>query len=1356
MTTRLPLAELIGRSAALDSLRMQMRRLAQISERGRLPSVLLLGETGTGKGLVAGLLHRTGRRAAGPFIDINCAAIPETLLEAELFGFERGAFTDARVAKQGLIEAAHQGTLFLDEIGELPDALQVKLLTAIESRQVRRLGSTRSEAVDMWIIAATSLDLSAAMRAGRFRRELYHRLSTVVLVLPPLRAREGDVVELAERFLARAALEHGVPAKRLDEAAYAALRAYPWPGNIRELGNVLERVTLLEDSPIITAAMLALEGRAGGRERRTSLESPRSAEVLRAEERQRLVEALDRSRGNITRAAAHLGIHRNTLRYRLAKHELTPRAAASDGEGVQPVTSGAVTSSPAAPAAKVIRWEERLVAVLGVSIVAAVAGTTFELAAMIADLIQLATSFGARIEQFSPSELVAVFGIDPMEDAARRAVLVAQAMLQALLRSDDKRHGRFAVHVGSYLIARAGIVTGLDAHAHRQAADAVSDLLKRTRPDEILVDPAAARLLERHFALEAADDSRGGLARVAGRQRRGFEVGGRTLSPFVGRAGDLDSIHALMTRAENGEAQILGLVGEPGVGKSRLLFELIHSRRVEGWLILETRSSSYGAATRDLPVVDLARSYFRISDRDTARDIREKVTGRLLTLDRALEPALPALFALLELTVDDPAWQSLDPSQRRRRTLDAVKRLLEREARIRPLLIVFEDLHWVDPETQAFLDTLVDSVATARLLLVASYRPEYRHTWADKPNYTQLRLDPLPPESADALLGAVLGRDASLDPLKQLLVARTGRNPLFIEESVQTLVETRGLAGDRGAYRLTQSVDAIQVPATVQAILAARIDRLPAEDKRLLEMAAVIGWAVPLPLLQAIAEGDDALAGRLGRLQAAEFLYETSAAPDVEYAFKHALTHEVAYGSVLGGRRRELHARISAAIERLHGDRLTEHLERLAHHTARGEVWDKALTYSQQAAEKAMARSAYREAVGHFEQAFNALRHQSPERDTQLAIDLRLGLRSALVPFGEHARILATLHEAEDLAEALGDHRRLGQVCVSLSYHCCANGAYDDAKAAARRALALATRDGEGALQALANQYVGLAHQAQGDFRRAIECFAQTAAFFDGSRRYERFGRVILPAVSVRADLAACHAELGTFAEGRAIAGDAVEIAEAVGHHTSLMMAYRALGLLLLRQGDVGALSLLERAVTICEDAELPVYFPWMAATLGAAYTLAGRADDAVPLLTRAMQQTTTTERDALSRLGLAEAQLLAGRLEKAAPLAERTLALATEHDERANQGYALRLLAEIAAQRQPPEWEEALARYRQALALSSDIGMRPLAAHCHLGLSRVYRRLDRSADAEMHRTTAITMYREMNMRLWLERSEER
>src|SRR5262245_43748894 len=359
MTTRLPLAALVGRCAAIDALREQVRRLARISE-GRLPSILLLGATGTGKGLVAGLLHGAGPRRAGPFIDVNCAAIPETLLESELFGFERGAFTDARAAKRGLLEAAHHGTLFLDEIGALPDVLQAKLLTAIESRQIRRLGSTRNESVDVWIIAATSEDLTTAMRTGRFRRELYHRLSTVVLQLPPLRTRGEDILILADHFIARAATEHGIAPKRLAEDARDALLAHAWPGNVRELGNVLERVMLLEDGPVITAAMLVLPSPPSDALGEPTRPFPLSPEALRADERQQLAAALTAARGNISRAAARLGIPRNTLRYRLvkyelAKHELSPHEAApGDGAGDQ------ATEAPTS--AKAIRWEERLVA----------------------------------------------------------------------------------------------------------------------------------------------------------------------------------------------------------------------------------------------------------------------------------------------------------------------------------------------------------------------------------------------------------------------------------------------------------------------------------------------------------------------------------------------------------------------------------------------------------------------------------------------------------------------------------------------------------------------------------------------------------------------------------------------------------------------------------------------------------------------------------------------------------------------------------------------------------------------------------------------------------------------------------
>jgi predicted ATPase len=239
--------------------------------------------------------------------------------------------------------------------------------------------------------------------------------------------------------------------------------------------------------------------------------------------------------------------------------------------------------------------------------------------------------------------------------------------------------------------------------------------------------------------------------------------------------------------------------------------------------------------------------------------------------------------------------------------LEALKHLLLREIQVQPLCLMFEDLHWIDAETQALLDGLVESLPTARLLLLVNYRPEYQHGWGSKTYYTQLRLDPLPPASADAFLQALLGDDPSLAPLKQLLIARTQGNPFFLEESVRTLVETGALMGERGVYHLAKPVDSLQVPATVQAVLAARIDRLPPEEKRLLQTAAVIGTEVSWPLLQAVAdEPDEALHRGLARLQAAEFLYETSLFPEREYTFKHALTHEVAYARWCGRIRRPM------------------------------------------------------------------------------------------------------------------------------------------------------------------------------------------------------------------------------------------------------------------------------------------------------------------------------------------------------------------------------------------------------------------------------------------------------------------
>jgi tetratricopeptide (TPR) repeat protein len=455
----------------------------------------------------------------------------------------------------------------------------------------------------------------------------------------------------------------------------------------------------------------------------------------------------------------------------------------------------------------------------------------------------------------------------------------------------------------------------------------------------------------------------------------------------------------------------------------------------------------------------------------------------------------------------------------------------------------------------------------------------------------------------------LLGDDPRLKPLTDLLIARTEGNPFFLEESVRTLAETGVLVGERGTYRLGQAPSGLQVPATVQAVLAARIDRLPAEAKRLLQTAAVIGTDVPLPLLHAIADVPEAdLQRHLTALQSAEFLYETRLFPEHEYTFKHALTHEVAYGSLL------LHAGIVEALEALAGDRVAEQVERLAHHALRGEVWDKTLAYCRQAGEKSLARSAHREAVGYFEQALSALPHLPETRATrEQAIDLRLALRTALTPSGNLGRILAYLCEAETLAAALGDPRRLGRISVRLSRHFYFRGAHDQAIAAGQRALALAATGGDVVLHAMVNQTVGTIYHVQGDYRRAIDCFEQTVAFLGEAQRRERFGEIVFPAVFSHAWLAVCHAELGMFAEGRVLGEEGLRIAEAVDHPGSLMLASWGIGLLVLRQGDLPmALPLLERAVGICQDADFLSWFPFQAAPLGAAYTQALTLADAL------------------------------------------------------------------------------------------------------------------------------------------------
>ena len=834
----------------------------------------------------------------------------------------------------------------------------------------------------------------------------------------------------------------------------------------------------------------------------------------------------------------------------------------------------------------------------------------------------------------------------------------------------------------------------------------------------------------------------------------------RELTRFVGRQTEIETLRQAQERAGAGHGQVVAVIGEPGVGKTRLFYEFLRSRRTQSWLLLESHSVSYGKAIPYLPVSGLLKAYFQIEGQPDGRQLREKVMGKLRALGESLTPMLPAFLTLLDVPIEDREWQALDPSQRRQQTLDALKLLLLCESQVQPLLVVFENLHWIDTETQALLDSLVESLPMARLLLLVNYRPEYHHTWGSKTYYTQLRLDPLPPPSVESLLQALLGQDVGLEPLKRVLIARTEGNPFFLEESVRTLVETGTLVGEPGAYSLVQAPAAIQVPVTVQVVLAARIDRLPPEDKGLLQTAAVLGTEVSLRLLQAIADvPETALYRSLTRLQAAEFLYETHLFPERVYTFKHALTHEVAYASLLQERRRALHARIGDIIEMLYADRLTTQLEYLAYHAFRGEAWEKAVTYCRQAGLKMASRSAYREAVTYFEQALLALQHL-PESTTtrQQAFDLQMELTRRLVPLADYGSILTHLRGAEAIAEALGDRRRLGLVCSHMTDYLRLTGHSEQAVVCGERALVFATELEDFSLRVLANQRLGHAYHAVGDYRRSVQLLKENIALLQGERSRERFGAGSLPSVLSRSYLVSSLVDLGEFAEAIAMGEEAIQIADESDTAHSQVLAAHSVGFTYLCKGDVDrAILLLEHTLRRCQDEDMPLTTRLLTATLGYAYTRARQTTDAMALLESGIQQTEALKiffRYALWLSWLGETYLLADRMDHAFALAQRAVDHASAHKEPGHQAYALRLLGDIAARREPPESAPAEAHYRQALALAEALGMRPLQAHCHLGLGTLYAKVGQQETARTELSAAVALYRAMDMTFWLPQAE--
>ncbi len=1358
-----PLAELLGKSPALEAVRQKVEHLVQRqTDARRLPPILILGETGTGKGLLARAIHQSGPRRNGPFVDVNCAAIPETLLEAEMFGFERGAFTDARQAKVGLFQAAHRGTIFLDEIGLLPEALQAKLLKVIEEQAVRRLGSTRSEPVDVWIVAATSEDLAVAARGRRFREDLYHRLAVLTLSLPPLRERGADIPLLAEHFLARASADYRLPPKRLDARARATLEAYAWPGNIRELSNVMERVALLSEAQVVTPEILGLPEVRPAEPRGVP---PRGGAIPLEDlvgnvEQTHLLQALTQSNWNISRAAARLGLSRNTLRYRVEKYGLRPGAPAAAPRRRAPPPPGSKADAPAAisekaPAPISVRWERRRLTVLRADLVPPPGERpSLDPSRQLELIIEKVKTFGGRVEELSPTGIVAVFGLEPIEDAPKRAALTAvaiqKAVEHALSGHGQKVETKVAIHAGDFLVGFGDETARIDLEAKRQAWTFLEALMARAEPDALVVSGAAALLLERHLDLVPVGVPQvpaGQMYRLTGLERTGLGPGGR-MTRFVGRQHELELVESRLALATRGQGQVVGVVGEAGIGKSRLLHEFRQRLIGKGVTYLEGSCVSYGRTIPHLPLLDILRMGWGITDTDSPETIGDKVRGGLADLGMNPEEGSPYLLHLLGIKEGTESVATLSPEVVKVRMLEALRQLMLRWSQHDPLVLVVADLHWVDEISEEYFVSLVEVIAGARILLVSTYRPGYRPRWMEKSYATQIALGPLTPQDGLDIMHSVFGTVQVPDSLVQLILSKAEGNPFFLEELARAVREEGG------------RTPIGPVPDTIQEVLLARIDRLPPQEKRLLQAAAVIGKDVRFTILQVVAQlPEDALGRSLIHLKAAELLYETTLAPETEYTFKHVLTQEVAYGSILENRRQALHARIVEAVEQLYPDRLSEHVERLAHHAFRGEVWDKALAFLRQAGAKTASRSAHREAVVYFEQALAALKHLPERGDTvEQAIDLRFDLRNSLHLLGEFGRILGHLREAQTLAETLGEQRRLGWIFSYLTQYFRNTGDQAGAIESGQRALTIAENLEDFTLQVATHTHLGPAYDALGDRRQAIDILTRTVESLKGNLSYERFRLAGLPSVICRANLAWCLAELGEFAEGIAYAEEGIRIAETIDDPYTLSVACFGIGTAFLVKGEFRqAVPALERGVELCRTFTLRLTFPAIASCLGSAYALSGQLAQAVPLLEQALEQAVSMQlmnRHSIFLARLGEAYLLAGRPDDSIPPAEHALRLSRERKERGHEAYALRLLGEITSRDTRPHVEKAEAYYRQAIALAEELGMRPLLSHCHWGLGTLYRRTGQHPNAEQHLAVATRMFRQMDMQSWSERVE--
>jgi predicted ATPase/class 3 adenylate cyclase len=991
-------------------------------------------------------------------------------------------------------------------------------------------------------------------------------------------------------------------------------------------------------------------------------------------------------------------------------------------------------------------------------------------------MIDAVQRYDGYVVQSTGDGIFAIF-VAPVahEDHPQRASYAALRMQEELRRYSARLRERGDLPLEARVGANTGevvvrpISTG-QGHTEYTPIGHTANLASRMQAlaptGSIAVSESTRKLCEGYFALKPLGPTRvkgvsepvnvyevTGLGPLRTRLQR---AAGRGLTKFVGRRREMNALADAAEQAQAGRGQIVAAMAEAGAGKSRLFFEF-KAKHQSAWKVLETFSVSHGKASAYLPVIDLLHNYFKIAADDDEDSRRAKVIGAVLALDRALEDTLPYLLSLLGIVEGgEPPhdWQEkfdrleeylrevqpndaltgMNAQVRKRRTLDAIKRIILRESLRQPLMVIFEDLHWIDEETQALLNLLADAIANARILLLVNYRPEYSHHRSSKTYYTQLRLDPLGRESADEMLSALLGTDPQLAPLRKMVADTTEGNPFFIEEMVQAMFEDGALVRD-GPVRLARPLEALKVPTTVQGVLASRIDRLSAGDKDLLQTLAVIGKEFPLALAKAVTSmSDDQLGRMLERLQLAEFIYEQPAAGDVEYTFKHALTHEVAYNSVLMERRRAIHEIVAGAIERLSAGHLEDRYDELARHYHLSRNAPKAIHYLRMAGGQAASRGAAVRAADDFRAALEAVLTlpQGEARD-RLEFSLQVDLASALTARSwadpEKERALA---RARELGRKMGPSPELFAVLWHLAEHHIGSGLLAQARALAVQCVEMAEQLGDSILLAGAHHVLGEACYWRGEISEAVDHLARAVSLCDleSNRKSIAIYGIGLRALAMPM-LAYANIISGNLDQGAENVRAAVAETKALEHPYSLAFASAAGAWAAQASRDTGlAYELARSAIEISgsnEFSEMLTMARWVEAWVKNERNPTPETTAAMAAALDLGDTVGASPGQTWTRGAIAEALAELGRSDEAIELLRWVEAKAVASSENFAGAETRRIRGEIEAKQDPAQAEQ---RFREAITIARARGAKLLELRAATSLARLLRDSNRRDEA--------------------------